>query len=131
MSQKITTAILYAVTSIFLWAFLDGIYGAGPITRYNILVYSATLGLCLFIVACFLAPFQKHWSIRCAVVGAVLCWPEFILAFSAIPWGNLVWFIRYRSGTAAALVCLVVSSIYSLNQMLSLNRLSSQAGGQA
>jgi hypothetical protein len=131
MRQKIVTAILYAVTSISLWAFLDAIYGAGSITRYNILVYSATLGLGLFIVACLLAPFQRHWSIRCAVAGAVLSWPEFILVLSAVPWGNLIWFIRYRPGTATALVSLAFSSIYSLSQMLSLNRLSSQGGGLA
>jgi hypothetical protein len=127
MSQKIVAASLYAVTSFFLWAFLDAIYGAGPITRYNILVYSASLGLGLFVIACFLAPFQRLWSIRCAVAGAVLSWPEFILVSTAIPWGNLVWFVRYRPGTATALVCLTFSSIYSLSQLLSSNRIRLKA----
>jgi hypothetical protein len=118
MSKKIVAGILYATTTVFLWMFLDGIYGAGPITRHSILVYSAMLGFGFFVIATLLAPFQRRWSIRCAVAGAALSWPEFILAFSTIPWSNLAWFISYRTGTAIALVCLIASSFYSVAQML-------------
>lgn len=131
MSRKIGTAILYAATSVFLWIFLDGIYGAGPITRHSILVYSAMLGFGLFVVATLLAPFQRQWSMRCAVAGAVLSWPEFILVLSTIPWDNLRWFISYRLSTAIALICLATASIYSASQMLTSNRLPSHGRGLA
>jgi hypothetical protein len=100
-----------------LWEYLDTIYGGEPIIRCRSFVYSATAGLVLFAVACLLCLLTPRWAAICALSGAVLSWPEAALALSAVPWSHLTWFVRYRPENAVAVLCLIVSSAYSVNQV--------------
>jgi hypothetical protein len=80
-------------------------------------LYALVGGLALFIVSTISSLFGKKLAILCGLMAAILSWPEFSLVLSTVPWRDLAWFLRYRMEATASLLCLFVSSIYSLSRL--------------
>src|SRR5262249_20030980 len=116
MTRRIVQVFLYAATSISLIFFLDSVFGAAPVTRHTLFLYATTLGVVLFVTAAVVSIFSLLFATRIALVAAVLSWPEFGLLLRAIPWNDLGWFLRYRTGSLIALLLLVVCTVYSLRK---------------
>jgi hypothetical protein len=114
MKYRAILAAIYAITTLCLGSFLDYLYNGEPITRHLGLIHAATVGAILFAVACVLSVFSLRLGIVCALVACILSWSYFCIQLSIIPWGDLIWFARYRPGTLAAILSLIVSSAYSV-----------------
>ncbi len=113
MRQRIISAIVYAITSLSMGAFFDGLYGGEPIVRYQVQIKMATGALFLFVIACVVSLFRRRAGAAIGLAAALSAWPYFRLKIRAIPWTDLAWYARYRPDTAAALICLTGATIYS------------------
>jgi hypothetical protein len=120
--QKIISAVIYLATVLFVGMFFDGLFGGEPITRHKSLVYAATFGLILFAASCVLSFFSQRFAVIIGLTAAVLSWPLFAIELFAVPWGDLVWFTRYRPDTLAAILVLIMSSAYSVYALRALVR---------
>ncbi len=120
MKQKIVSAFIYAVTTLALAYFFDGFYGGEPSTRHLGLIHAATAGAILFAVACVLSLFSLRLGTVCTLAACILSWPFFSGNLFAIlsVWRSLFSILRYSNWGAslAAVVMLIISSAYSINQ---------------
>jgi hypothetical protein len=123
MKRKTISAIVYAVTALVLAGFFDGLYGGEPLIYHLLVIYAATAGAALFVVACVLCLFSLQFGIVCGLLAGILSWPYFAIQAFGAPWGNLIWFARYRPDTLAAICVLILSSAYSVYALLALRRL--------
>jgi hypothetical protein len=121
MKQKIISVAIYAITTLALWGFFDGLYGGEPITRHLSLIHAATAGAILFAVACVLSSFSLRFGIACALAACILSWPFFAGELSAIlrVWRSLFSVVHYSpwGDRLAAVLMLTISSIYSVVQL--------------
>ncbi|MGB9105850.1 MAG: hypothetical protein WCC59_13900 [Terriglobales bacterium] len=119
MTRKLIPAVVYAATAFAFAGFIDGLYGGEPITHHLGLIHVATAGAILFAVACVLSLFTPRVGVVCALVGGVLSWPYFAIQVFAIPWGSIVSILPYANwqDLLTAILALVVSSVYSVNQL--------------
>jgi hypothetical protein len=113
MKHRLVCTLIYAATTFCLGEFFDGLYGGEPIIYHLGLIHVATAGAVLFAVACVLSLFTLRFGIMCGLLAGILSWPYFAIQLSGVPWGNLIWFARYRPDTLAAIVTLIASSLYS------------------
>ena len=130
MKQKILSLVLYATTAFALAEFIDGLYGAGPVTRHLELIHLAIAGTILFAAAFVLSLFTLRAGVVCGLVGSVLSWPYFAVGMPTIPWGSLVSILPYASwlDLVIAIIALAVASVYSANQLRVLLRGRSDSG---
>lgn len=121
MKQKIISAVIYAATTLALAYFFDGLYGGEPITHHLGLIYAATAGAILFAVACVLSLLSLRFGTVCALAACILSWPLFSGNLFTIlsVWRSLFSILRHSNWGAslAAVVMLIISSIYSLSRL--------------
>jgi hypothetical protein len=121
MKQKVISAVIYAVTTLALAAFFDGLYGGESLTRHLVLIHVATAGAVLFAVACVSCIFSPRFGIVCALAACILSWPFFSGNLFAIlkVWRSLFSVVHYSNwgDSLAAVVTLIISSIYSLSRL--------------
>ena len=124
MKRKIITALVYAATAFASATYFDGLYGAGQVTHGLWVVNLATVGMALFAAACIFSFFAIRIGLVCAAAGGLLSWPAFAVAMFKIPWGSIVSILPYSNwlDLLLAIVALIVSSVYSVNQALPLFR---------
>lgn len=124
MKRRILSVLIYATTAFALAEFLDGLYGAGPVTHHLALIHLAIAGTILFAAACILSLFTLRVGVVCGLGGVVLSWPYFALQMPAIPWGSLISILPHANWVdlLTAILVLVVSSVYSVNQLQILRR---------
>jgi heme exporter protein D len=119
VKRKFLSAVIYATTAFALAESFDSLYGAGPVTHELGLIHLAIAGTILFTVACILSLFTLRAAVVCGLAGGVLSWPYFAIPIPTIPWGSLVSILPYANWMAllTTLLALVVSSVYSVNQL--------------
>jgi hypothetical protein len=124
MKRKILSVVIYVTTAFALAEFFDGLYGAGPVTLHLGLIHLAIAGTILFAVACILSLFTLRVGVVCGIAGGVLSWPYFAIQLPTIPWGSLVSILPHANWVdlMIAILVLVVSSVYSVNQLRMLLR---------
>lgn len=125
MKRKIISAVVYAASAYALAEFFDGLLGGEPFTGpVPKLIYLAIAGTVLFFLACILSLFSWRVGVFCGSAGGVLSWPCFAVSLPAIPWGSLFSILPYSnwSNLLMAILTLVVSTTYSLNQLRQLLR---------
>jgi hypothetical protein len=122
--RKIITALVYAATAFAFAIYFDSLYGAGPITHDLWFINLATVGMGLFAAATILSFFALRMGLVCAAAGGLLSWPAFAVAMFKIPWARIVSILPYSNwlDLLMAIVTLIVSSVYSVSQALSLFR---------
>jgi hypothetical protein len=108
MKKRIVAAIIYAITGLSLYAFLDFVYGMGPVTLRRNLVHSLIVGAVLFGVASLLSFFTRTGATACALAATLLSWPFLSLQFRTVPWGDLTWSLRHRPESVAAVLALII-----------------------
>jgi len=135
MRQKIASAVLYATTVLVLAIWFEDVDGMepGPITGYFGLIQTAIGGMILLAIACLLSLLTERLTIVCGLVACILSWPYFGPLLFGAPWGRLASLIAglplWRD-EFAAIVMLVVSSVYSVAQLRSLLRGTSYGGAR-
>ena len=72
MKRRILSVLIYATTAFALAEFLDGLYGAGPVTHHLALIHLAIAGTILFAAACILSLFTLRVGVVCGLGGVVL-----------------------------------------------------------
>ena len=113
--RRVVAALLYATTTICLFGFVDFLYGAEPPISH--LVYLLIAGTVLFGFACTLSLFVPKLATVCALCAAALSWVLLSSEFGRMDRGrNLVWLITYEPDTPAAILSLIVSSVYATLQ---------------
>jgi hypothetical protein len=119
VKRKIISAAVYAATSFALAGFFDGLYGAGPVTRYLGVIHLAIAGTILFAVACVLSLFTLRVGVICGLCACVLSWPYFAIQIPTIPWNRVFAVLHYANwqDLMTAILALVVSSAYSVNRL--------------
>jgi|SRR5882672_3156567 len=119
MKPKILSGIIYATTALALAQFFDALYAGEPVTDHLGLNHLAIAGTILFAAACILSIFNLQAGVICGLAGAILSWPGFAFVMPTIPWGSFVSSFRYSNWgfLLTAILALVVSSAYSLNQL--------------
>ena len=124
MKQKILSAVIYATAAFTLSQFFDSLYGAGPVTSHLGLIHVAIAGTILVAGASISSLFGRRVGIVCGLGGSILSWPYFAIVIPAIPWGSVVSIFPYSNWAEllTAILALVVSSAYSLNQLRALHR---------
>ena len=124
MKRKILSLVIYVTTAFALAEFFDGLYGAGPVTHRLGLIHLAIAGTILFAAACILSLFTLRVGVVCGIAGGVLSWPYFAIQMPTIPWGRLASIFPHAHSVdlLIAILVLVVSSVYSVNQLRMLLR---------
>lgn len=116
MKIKIVSALVYGVAACALAGYFDFLYGAGPVDQRLGLVRAALAGLVLLAFASGSSLLSKELGTLCALVGVLLSWPLFAVQLNAVPWNDLIWFARYRRDSIAAILALVIATIYVIGQ---------------
>jgi hypothetical protein len=117
MKNRIVAIALYAVTAVCFLLYFEALYTGEPVARHQGMIYAAAAGSVLFGIACILSVVWRRAGAIAALVSAVLSWPYFSVQIWTVPWGNLGWFVRYRIDTAAAILLLIVSTIWSIHDL--------------
>ena len=119
MKRRIFSAVIYAITTLALAAFFDGLYRGEPIPRHLAPIYAATAGVALFAVASVLLLFSLRFGAICGLAANVLSWPYFGLQLVTIPWGHVLEVLPYArwAETYAAILVLIISSAYSVSHL--------------
>ena len=110
-------AVIYGATAICLGIVLEVLYGGEPITHHLTLVYAATIGSVPFVIACIISCLRTRIGLLFGLIAVALSWPYFVLELTAVPWGNLLWFVQFRTANLLAMVFLIISTLYSLNRL--------------
>jgi hypothetical protein len=119
MKRKLLSVVLYATTSFALAVYWEALYGAGPI-KTSVLMYLAISGTVLFAVSCVMLLISSQVGLSCAITAGLLSWPYFVIHVPTIPWSRLLSAVSNNSRwlfLLIAILALVVTSIYSLNQL--------------
>jgi len=117
MKQRLTSALIYANAALALGFYFDGLYGGEPIRGSPWLMYAATAGTVLFVVACVLSAFNFRLGSLCGTAASVASWPYCSVLLATIPWGvNPVSLLPHaRWGDEfAALLALAAASIHAM-----------------
>lgn len=115
MKPKIILAVMYALTTMSVAVVLEAIYYGEPITHHQLFLYAATVGSVCFAAAGVMSFIKLRIGLIIGFVAIVLSWPYFVLEGEGISWRNLVWFAQFRTAMLAAISCLIISTLYSLN----------------
>lgn len=130
MKQKIISAIVYAATSLAFADYFDAFFGAGPISyqwwlKWGV-IYAAIVGAVLFAIAALVSLSKVRLGVGCALVACLLSWPFFASELAAIlrVWRSVFHVVHYSmwGDRLAAVVMLIVSTIYSLGRLGSVQR---------
>jgi hypothetical protein len=127
MRRKIPSAVIFAITVVAFAIWFEDVDGMepGPITGYIGLIQTAIAGMILLSLACLLSLLTTRVAIVCGLFGCVLSWPYFGPLLFGTPWGRLASLIAGSSlwrDEFAAIVLLMVTSVYSVAQLRSLLR---------
>lgn len=130
MKQRISAAVIYAMTSLVLAGYFDSLYGAGPVTHRLGLIHAAFAGALLFVVACAMSLFALRLGVACGVVASILSWPYFGPRLLAIPWSRFIQVLPHAmwADTYAAILMLIISSAYSAIRLRLLLRAPATGG---
>ena len=122
MKEKIILSVIYGLTTVSIGLVLEALYSGEPITRSQLFVYAATIGLICFAAAAVASFVKLRIGLILGLVAIMMSWPYFVLEWARMPWKNLVWFAQFRTGTLLAISLLVISTLYSLNILRRLHR---------
>jgi hypothetical protein len=120
MKEKITLSVMYSLTAVSIGLVLEAIYSGEPITRYQLLVNAAVIGLFCFAAAAVTSLVKLRIGVIIGLIAVIASGPYFVLECAAIPWRNLAWFAQFRTGTLMAISLLVISTLYSISILLRL-----------
>ena len=113
---RVFRIFLYGITAFCLGAYLEFVGGsaAKPIIHFRAPFYLALGAILLFVIACGLAIIGIRYAQICALIGSIMTWPQLALALSTLAWwSDPTWFVRYRAETLAALISVLITTIYS------------------
>jgi len=108
--QRVFPTIWYSIAALHIGAAIATLNQEKPIAHSGLLVFLATAGIALLAVAAFVSWFHQKAGCLCALIGSLLCWPEFI---SVVPWASLYWFAGHRQDLVTATLWVFVIGIYS------------------
>jgi hypothetical protein len=116
MKQRSVSAVIYAITTLSIACFFDGLYGAGPVKHHLELIHVALVGASLFACACVLSIFAVRFGVACGLVACILSWPYFGFLLFATRWSGLTLLVLRLpqwQDLFAALLLLFIASAYT------------------
>jgi hypothetical protein len=120
MKKRILSAVVYAITTLAVAGFFDGLYGSAPVTHHLGLIHTAIAGTILYASACLLSLFTLRFGVICGFLASILSWPFFGILVYAIPWRSLAPLLvespTWRDQFAAILM-LIIATAFSLEQL--------------
>jgi hypothetical protein len=119
MKRKITSAVIFLGTTLAMAAFLDAVYGAGPVTLHVALIHLVIVGTIFFALGCIFSFFIPRFEVACGVAGSILSWPYFAIQIFKVPWHNVFSILPYANWLyeLIAMLALVIASIYSASRV--------------
>ena len=121
MKKRILTACMYLLAAIAVAEYFDALYGGGPVTKHLGVVHAGIASAAVLAVGCLLSLFKLELGAGCGLIGCSLAWPYFRHILISFPWTKLFEVLPYAmwADSLAALVVLIVASIYSVVQTYS------------
>jgi hypothetical protein len=114
--QKTIGMLVFFTTGFCLFGYIEFLAGLEPIGISHPL-YGLVAGAALIGIACALGFFRLQWAAICALAGAAVAlpslWRQFGMAFGP-QWD---WVLTHYPDTSAAVVSLIVSSVYAVFQL--------------
>lgn len=117
MIPRTSSIAIYGVAALCLGTIVDAVYGAGPVQHFG-LVHIAIVSASLFALACLLTIPNPRWGMMAGSVVIVLSWLEVLPISLSIVRANFLWSLSYRPENVAAVLSLIVASVWSIRSWL-------------